>query len=312
LAFLLAVSLTAGFPQDAEARSGGRVGGGSFSRRPVQTQSRQYAAPAASTVGGGSTTIVAPRPYIGGGIGIMPYYYPSPFGYGATMMMGPSIGNIILLGGIAFVGYKIVTANQEEDEFGYNPEVNVCKIQVATYCENRGPSSVLGTVSRLADTVDTEDQDSLSSLVSDVSLALLRKESDWISAKIETYTTKDEDEAEQKFSELSLKERSKIERETVNRVRGTDKSDAREGEGKLEDIGKPTSAVITLILALQGRTINECKDLASLRSALSTIGSDVTGNDALMAAEVMWTPEEAWETVTPDEIIMDYPDHIPL
>ena len=48
----------------------------------------QYAAPAASTVGGGSTTIVAPRPYIGGGIGIMPYYYPSPFGYGATMMMG--------------------------------------------------------------------------------------------------------------------------------------------------------------------------------------------------------------------------------
>jgi len=49
-----------------------------------------------------------------------------------------------------------------------------------------------------------------------------------------------------------------------------------------------------------------------LRSALSTIGSDVTGNDALMAAEVMWTPEEAWETVTPDEIIMDYPDHIPL
>jgi hypothetical protein len=49
-----------------------------------------------------------------------------------------------------------------------------------------------------------------------VSLALLRKESDWISAKIETYTTKDEDEAEQKFSELSLKERWEI--ETLNPV----------------------------------------------------------------------------------------------
>lgn len=74
-------------------------------------------------------------------------------------------------------------------------EINVCKIQVATYCDNRGPSSVLGIVSRLADKVrdpaflhhgfamaeqpgtrqvNTEDQDSLSSLVSDVALALLR------------------------------------------------------------------------------------------------------------------------------------------
>jgi uncharacterized membrane protein len=49
-----------------------------------------------------------------------------------------------------------------------------------------------------------------------VSLALLRKESDWISAKIETYTTKDEDEAEQKFSELSLKER--CEPQTLNPI----------------------------------------------------------------------------------------------
>jgi len=32
----------------------------------------------------------------------------------------------------------------------------------------------------------------------------------------------------------------------------------------------------------------------------------------LLAAEVMWTPEEAWETVTPDEVVLDYPSLIPL
>lgn len=48
-------------------------------------------------------------------------------------------------------------------------------------------------------------------------------------------------------------ERTKIERETVNRVKGRDRSDDRAQEGKLEDIGKPTSAVVTIILALYGK-----------------------------------------------------------
>jgi uncharacterized membrane protein len=29
-------------------------------------------------------------------------------------------------------------------------------------------------------------------------------------------------------------------------------------------------------------------------------------------SQVMWTPEEPWETVTPDEVVLDYPTLIPL
>jgi len=238
----------------------------------------------------------------------MPLPVYTPYGYGTSMMFGPSLSTVVLAGSMIFIASSLFGGwGQDEEE-----ALSVCKVQVATNCPDRGPSSVLGVISRLADTVDTDDEDSLASLVSDVALALLRKESDWISAKIESVDVDDEDEAEATFSQMSLKERAKIERETVNRVRGTDKSDEREGEAKLEDIGKPTAAVITLILCLQGRKIPEANDMASLRKSLSSVGSDVVGNDALLAAEVMWTPEEPWETVTPDEVIMDYPDHIPL
>jgi len=26
----------------------------------------------------------------------------------------------------------------------------------------------------------------------------------------------------------------------------------------------------------------------------------------------MWTPEEPWENVTPDDVVLDYPDLIPM
>lgn len=65
----------------------------------------------------------------------------------------------------------------------------------------------------------------------------------------------------------------------------------------MDDIGKPTLAVVTLILATQGRELSPVTDIPSLRSCLSTLGSDALDNDSLLAAEIMWTPEEPWETV---------------
>lgn len=69
-------------------------------------------------------------------------------------------------------------------------------------------------------------------------------------------------------------------------MRGQDKSEARGAEGAVDDIGKPTVAVVTLVLATQGRELAPVKDVASLRSCLSTLGSDALDNDSLLAAEV--------------------------
>jgi len=95
-------------------------------------------------------------------------------------------------------------------------------------------------------------------------------------------------------------------------VNGRDKSDKREGESGPSDLGRPTVAVVTFILALEERDFSEVKDTKSLKAALMGLGSDVVSNDRLIAAEVMWTPEEPWEQITPDEVTLDFPDLIPL
>jgi hypothetical protein len=53
---------------------------------------------------------------------------------------------------------------------------------------------------------------------------------DWISASSDQIKVKNEDEGEDLFSEMSMKERAKIERETVNVVAGRDKSQDRSEE----------------------------------------------------------------------------------
>lgn len=327
LALVLVPCLLLLLPADAlAARSGGRMGGGSFrappTARPMQ-QSRGSAAPSqfgsTSAFGGTSSpTIVRPvivSPF--GGFGYSPFgvFSPfSPFGFGPRpIMMGPSITDVVILGGVAFAGYKAWEAfSGGGDGLGGGGTVYVSKLQVALSCEDRGPGSILGTMSRLAETSDTDSQRGICNLVSDTALALLRREADWNSAALATTKAGGLDDGEAKFGKFSLEERSKIERETVNKVRGQDKSEARGAEGAVDDIGKPTVAVVTLVLATQGRELAPVKDVASLRSCLSTLGSDALDNDSLLAAEVMWTPEEPWETVTPDEVVLDYPTLIPL
>jgi len=98
-----------------------------------------------------------------------------------------------------------------------SPKVTIAKLQVAVNCDTRGQSSVLGTIADLANRVDTQDQRSVANLVSDTALALLRKESDWISASLKTEKARNMDVGEEKFSEFSLAERAKIERETFNK-----------------------------------------------------------------------------------------------
>jgi hypothetical protein len=74
-------------------------------------------------------------------------------------MMGPSITDVVILGGVAFAGYKAWEAfSGGGDGLGGGGTVYVSKLQVALSCEDRGPGSILGTMSRLAETSDTDSQ----------------------------------------------------------------------------------------------------------------------------------------------------------
>jgi len=165
----------------------------------------------------------------------------------------------------------------------------------------------------IADEADTETDEGLEELVSDVALALLRSESDWLSGASEAITVKDEDEGEDKFSEMSMKERAKIERETVNLVAGRDKSKDRSAEDDVNSIGKPTVAVVTIIVALEDKELPKVTDVKSLRKCLTMLGgSDLLGTSALLASEVMWTPEEPWEVLEKADLYLEYPELMPL
>eukprot|EP00961_Rhodomonas_salina_P040352 542288-Rhodomonas_salina.1 len=72
-------------------------------------------------------------------------------------------------------------------------------------CDDRSPSSLLGTLDRLGKSADTSSSSGVASLVSDTALALLRKEVDWISAALETAGAKTVDQGEQKFGEVSAR-----------------------------------------------------------------------------------------------------------
>mmetsp|Transcript_7020 Transcript_7020/g.13970 ORF Transcript_7020/g.13970 Transcript_7020/m.13970 type:complete len:384 (+) Transcript_7020:56-1207(+) len=312
---LLAAGLAFGAPGDAlAAKSGARMGGGSFKTAPAPRAAPSR--PSVSQSYGGSTVMVAPPPVMvsPSPFGYSPMVSPfgfSPFGFFRPVVMGPSITDILLLGGIAFAGLKIYEGVQNA-KLGGGAGVTVAKLQVAVSCDSRGPSSLLGTLGRLAETADTSTQTGVSELVSDVALALLRKEVDWISAAVDSAKASGPEDGETKFGQFSLKERAKIERETVNKVGGKDKSEARGKEEGVDSFGTSTVAVVTLILALQNRPVPEVTDLKTLKELLMTLGSDVLDNESLMAAEVMWTPEEPWDRLTNDQVTLDYPNLIPL
>ncbi|CAN0393719.1 unnamed protein product [Ectocarpus sp. 13 AM-2016] len=53
---------------------------------------------------------------------------------------------------------------------------------------------------------------------------------------------------------------------------------------------------------------------AGLKTALQTIASGALsdGGDNVLAAEVLWTPEEPWEVLTREDAIADFPELMDL
>jgi uncharacterized membrane protein len=329
MAIVAMVVLMFGSPDDAlAARSGGRASGSFRGSAPSKVYSGGGGSRGSSTgssIGGGSSRTVilapSPSPIVVSPYGFSPFGYSpfgvSPFGLFRPAIFGPSLSDIILVGGAAYVGYKIYEGIQNQ-KLGITDEQTVAKVQVAVFCEDRSPASLLGAIARLVDRADTSSQESMSGLVSDVALALLRKESAWISAAAETASYRSDREADDAFAQFSLRERAKIERETVNRVNGKDKSERRAGPGfgavtaGRAVTAQSTVAVVTLLVCLNGKRVPQVKDRETLKAALLALGSDLLSGDGLMAAEVMWTPEEADDTLMPEDVTLDFPTLLPL
>jgi uncharacterized membrane protein len=298
-AVAVGLTLTLVFAQTGDAlaaRSGGRIGGGSF-RAP----SRGYSAPNGgySNRGGGY--------YPGGGFSnpfIFPWLF---FGGGGNLF---SLLILLAVGGFLLNTFRRV-AGGDSFEGGdvYNPQVSIAEIQVGLLADAREVQSKLD---RLAETVNADTASGRMYLLQETSLELLRHPEYWTYAKTGTQQAK-LDRAEAVFNQLSLAERGKFTTETLskvnNQLRQAEVNAALPSTGELATVEQERSEyiIVTLLVAatrpLQLPKINGDNDL---RQALQTLGS--LDASAIVAIEAIWTPQANGDALTTDDILTHYPD----
>ncbi|MEL6461437.1 MAG: DUF1517 domain-containing protein [Cyanobacteria bacterium J06641_2] len=290
-------------PAALAARSGGRIGGGSF-RMP---SSRPYSSPRTYAPPGGGY-----RGYPGGGFGF-PFLFPF-IGIGGGF--GGLFGILIFfaLANFAVNTFRrVASGGGEEVGYSSNPAISVTRLQVGLLAQARGLQTELN---KLAETADTESSVGRAQVLQEASLALLRHPEYWVYAGGGTNQAR-LNSAETEFNRLSLAERSKFSEETLSNVNNQLKSatsgNALPSTGELENPtdlinqGPGEYIVVTLLAATLGRT--EIKDINSsedLRQALSQFGG--IPSDKLLAFEILWTPQANGDTLTSDDLLAEYAD----
>lgn len=281
------------------ARSGGRIGGGSF-RAPTRT----YSPP-----GGGYRTPSGGYGYgYGGGIGF-PFLFPF-FGIGGGF--GSIFGVLIFfaLANFLFQAFRRTATIGDNDVPGYsNPKISVARLQVGLLSEARGLQKELDELALAADTGSASGR---AQVLQESTLALLRHPEYWVYGSAQSQQTALE-AAEAKFNQFALAERSKFTEETLSNVN----NQLREGrsKGSLTGSGDALTAtespgeyiIVTIVAGAEGKLdlpqINSSDDL---RQALRQIGG--ISSERLLAVEILWTPQAEGDTLTSDDLLANYPD----
>ncbi|OLP19540.1 hypothetical protein BST81_04520 [Leptolyngbya sp. 'hensonii'] len=287
------------------ARSGGRMGGGSF-RMP----SRSYSAP--------SRTYSAPRGvYPGGG------YYPGGGGFGFPFLIplfgfGGGFGGLFsILIFMAIAGFlvrsfrQIASGSSEDYNAVSSPIASIAQVQVGLLASAR---TLQADLDRIAQNANTGSSAGLAQALQETTLSLLRHPEYWVYGGAQSQQARLE-AAEAQFNRLALAERSKFTEETLTNVNSqlTLKSAqsstlaVAEKGGALTDVEGPGEYIIATILVgamgnLQLPVINSSEDL---RRALSQIGA--ISSDRLLALEVLWAPQAEGDTLTSEDVITQYP-----
>ncbi len=298
----LMLALSFGHAGDAlAARSGGRIGGGSF-RMP----SRSFSAPR----GGGMR---APRG--GGGIGF-PFLIPF-FGFGGGFGGIFTIFIFIALANFLVNAVRNSGILDGEGNSGGMPKVSVAKVQVGLLANAR---ELQQDLDRIAQKANTNTEAGRAKVLQETTLALLRNPDYWVYGATESQERLPLEQAEGRFSQLALGERSKFSAETLSNVDNRlQQSDLRArlegvtGEGDAASLEKQVQQepgeyiVVTLLVGTEGKlslpAVNSADDL---KNALSAVGG--IGGDRLLAFEVLWTPQAQGDTLTTDDILAAYPN----
>uniref|UniRef100_A0A7C8YYP4 Uncharacterized protein n=1 Tax=Opuntia streptacantha TaxID=393608 RepID=A0A7C8YYP4_OPUST len=288
-------------PNSAWAASGGRMGGRSFSSRSSTSSSRGYSLGSSSPSGGFSESV--------------PYYAPSPFGFGGggfyvAPVFGIGVGGaslfLILMGFAAFMLVSELLSDRTEDGvLTATEKTSVIKLQVGLLGMAR---SLQSDLNRIAESADTSTPEGLSYVLTETVLALLRHPDYCISAYSSVDVKRSIEEGEKRFNQLSIEERGKFDEETLVNVNNI----KRQSTKTMRSTGFSNEyIVITILVAAEGvHKLPAITNSLDLKEALQKLAS--IPSKKIMAVEVLWTPQNENDTLTERELLQDYPLLRPL
>ena len=299
VALVLVGVLVLGNAGDAmAARTGGRIGGGSF-RAP----SRSYSTPRGGGYGGGYRS--PGYGYGGGGFGF-PFLLPF-IGFG-----GGGLFSILIFFALAnFLVRAFRNAGVgEEGGYGGSSKVAVAQVQVGLLANAR---ELQPELNRLALTADTSSASGRATVLQEATLALLRHPEYWVYGATSSQKASLE-AAEAKFNQLALTERSKFTDETLSNVNSAIDNESQkalggesEGAIQLKDGDSGEYIVATVVVGATGNlNLPDINGSDDLRQALQQVGS--LGSDRLLAVEILWTPQAEGDTLSSDDILAYYPN----
>ena len=202
--------------------------------------------------------------------------------------------------------------------------VGVAKVQVGLLGSAR---DLQRDLDRIATRADTNSADGLHYVLEETVLALLRAPEYWVYGEIpphrgrmrqsglthlpsghaETNNERGPRNAEAKFNEYEMEARGKFQEETLVNFGGRTK---RSGGGGPADAANEF-IVVTVLVAVDGALkLPKVQGRAEVETCLKRLGAVAT--DRVQAVEVLWSPQEASDTLTQEEIISDYPDLVVL
>ena len=279
------------------ARSGGRIGGGSFrapSRGGYSAPNNGYGRGGGYYPGGGFSPFFF-LPFVGGGGGSL-----------LSLLVLISVGGFLLntfrrvAGGDSFEGGDV-----------YNPQVSIAQIQVGLLAQARDVQSKLD---QLAETVNADTASGRMYLLQETSLELLRHPEYWTYGKTGVQLAK-LDRAEAVFNQLSLNERGKFTTETLskvnNQLRQAGANATLNSTGELATVEQEQERaeyiIVTLLVAATRQLeLPQINGESDLRQALQMLGS--LDASAIVAIEAIWTPQANGDALTTDDILAYYPD----
>ncbi|MGF1493585.1 MAG: DUF1517 domain-containing protein [Microcoleaceae cyanobacterium] len=293
----LALALVIGQADQAlAARSGGRIGGGSF-RRSAPT--RTYNTPRSTRAPGGGYGYG-----YGGGFGF-PFLIPF-FGFGGGFGGIFSILIVIALANFLVRTFQSVASGSGETSTG-SSTVSVARVQIGLLAQAR---SLQTDLNRMAGSADTGTAAGRAQVLQEATLALLRHPEYWAYGAVQT-ETKGLDAAEAQFNRWALAERSNFTAETLSNVNSQKLSATSSQTNAIvatEESDAPGEyIVVTLVVGAAGRLqLPKVTSDEAMKQVISRLGA-ISG-EQLLAVEILWTPQAEGDVLSADDVMTNYPD----